>query len=267
MVAPSITTEKSKASITSSRIWYAPDRRVKTRKAAEQARQLAERIRSGEALAEKPDEQQLFRTLHACAFQATKRMRPGDAVVAERASWAKRWEVVRDYIVEQNLPLVYSMLGRFDTRDLDRDDVLSEAMLALAQAVERFDPWRGFRFSTYACHAIYRAMVRSSKSTSDYRRLFPAQFDVPFERPYRPESREELYVERLQRAMKGNLGNLTEIESIVLSRRFPPDRDLRRETLQQVGRAVGLSKERVRQIQNEALAKIRLVLEADPALQ
>ena len=110
-------------------------------------------------------------------------------------------------------------------------------------------------------------MVRSSKSASNYRRLFPAQFDVTFERPYRPESREELYVERLKRAITGNLGNLTEIESTVLSRRFPPDRDLRRETLQQVGRAVGLSKERVRQIQNEALAKIRLVLEADPALQ
>jgi RNA polymerase sigma factor (sigma-70 family) len=240
---------------------------VKTKKAAEQARQLAERIRSGKALAEKPDEQQLFRNLHACAFQATKRMPSGNAVAAERASWVKRWQVVRDYIVEQNLPLVYTMLGRFDTSDLDRDDALSEAMLALTQAVERFDPWRGFRLSTYACHAIYRAMVRSSKATSDYRRLFPAQFDVSFERPYGPETRDELYVERLQRAMKGNLGNLTEIESTVLSRRFPPDRDLRRETLQQVGQAVGLSKERVRQIQNEALAKLRLVLEADPALQ
>ncbi len=260
-------TGTTKASLRNPRVWYAKDRRITTRSAEDRAQVLSDQVARGESPAVKWTEQELFKALHACAYRATARPRGRRISDAERTNWSRRWEAVRDYIVEQNMPLAYSMIGRFDTRGLDRDDVLSEALFALVQAVERFDPWRGWRFSTYACHAIHRAMMRSSKSTSSYRRLFPVQHDVSFERPGEPESTDGLVVERLQLALDGNLGELTDLESTILLKRFPVEREYARETLQQVGRAVGLSKERVRQIQNQALGKLRAVLEADPVLQ
>jgi RNA polymerase sigma factor (sigma-70 family) len=260
-------TAAGNATSENSRIWFAPNRRVKTPSAASRAEDVCARIRSGEPLPKDWDEQDLFRALHTCAYRATRRVVKRRQTADDTHEWAQRWETVRDYIVQQNMPLVYSMIGRFDTRGLDRDDVLSEAMFALVQAAERFDPWRGCRFSTYACHAIHRAMLRSSKSTSSYRRLFPVQHDASFERPGEPENPDGLYVERLQRALDDNLGELTDLESTILCQRFPVERERRRLTLQQVGRVVGLSKERVRQIQNQALSKLRAVLEADPVLQ
>ncbi|MFQ5489222.1 MAG: sigma-70 family RNA polymerase sigma factor [Phycisphaerae bacterium] len=252
---------------TSSRLWYAPKAWLGRRAAAALAKRILEQIESKDPGADLLDEQNLFRALHACAYRAASRTARKTSTPARRSQWAERWRIIRDHVVEQNLPLVYSMLGRFNTRDLDHDDVLSEAMFGLSQAVERFNPWRGFRFSTYACHAIYRAMIRSSRSTSSYRRLFPVQHDTAFERPAEPSSKDALYVERLHRALDGNLGQLTLLESKILNKRFPTQLERRRLTLQQVGECVGLSKERVRQIQNQALAKLRAVLEADPALQ
>lgn len=258
---------QTKAAMDNGRVWYAPDRRIKTQAAADRALEISDRVAGGRREHENWDEQELFRALHACAYRATRRLgRPGNSP-QERSMWAKRWELIRDHVVERNMPLVHSMMGRFDARGLDHDDILSEALFALVQAVERFNPWRGFRFSTYACLAIHRAMVRSSKSTGRYRRLFPVQHDASFERPAEPANGDGLYVERLQRVLNGNLGRLTDLESAILFKRFPRRREECRLTLHQVGKAVGLSKERVRQIQNEALGKLRAILEADPALQ
>ena len=82
-----------------------------------------------------------------------------------------------------------------------------------------------------------------------------------------PRERDDgLYVERLRRALQANTGELTDMESTILARRFPQN-DQPRSTLQQIGLAVGLSKERVRQLQNSALQKLREVLAADGLLQ
>ena len=53
----------------------------------------------------------------------------------------------------------------------------------------------------------------------------------------------------------------------VLSRRFPSDPSRKRQTLEQIGRDIRVSKERVRQIQNGALLKLRSAMEADPVLR
>jgi len=66
--------------------------------------------------------------------------------------------------------------------------------------------------------------------------------------------------------MERNLAELTEREVDVLGRRFPVG-DGPRLTLDEIGESFGLSKERVRQIQNRALAKLRSVLDMDPSLQ
>lgn len=247
-------------------LWYAPDRRIRTKSAEETAKRIAAWVETGAQVGEEPDEQTLFAAMHTCGFHARKRASGQRVSRNQRAEWGRRWFLIRDYIVQRNFRLVYSMMGQFRSADLDRDDLLSEAMFGLAQAAERFNPWRGFRFSTYACHAIRRSMIRGSKQASSYRRRFPVQHDVSFEWPYEPKAETDLYVERLQRALDHNLGELTDMESRILARRFPTD-DRRRSTLQEIGETVGLSKERVRQLQNSALNKLREVLESDPLLQ
>lgn len=245
-------------------LWYAPHPQLRRKETSEAAIRLVRWIHTGSGLDEEPGEEALFVALHLCAFKTTRTSR---SRLAERADWFGRWEVVREHIIGRNLGLVYSMLGRFAARRTDEDDLLSDAMLALTRAADRFNPWRGYRFSTYACNVIARALMRRGKRESNYRRLFPVQHDASFERATgMPDAKSDLYVERLRWALDRNLGALTEMESHILAQRFPADRESKL-TFQEIGNAVGLSKERVRQIQNVALQKLREVLIDDPVLQ
>jgi len=244
-------------------LWFAPDARLRTRQAAEQAQRVARWIGTGRGLDEQPDEEMLFAAMHTCAYKATRRGRTG----ADQAGWIRKWELIREHIVQRNLGLVYSMIGRFSSRRADEDDLLSDAMLALTRATDRFNPWRGYRFSTYACNVIARALMRRGKRESNYRRLFPVQHDASFERAANvTDASSELYVERLRHILEQNVCELTEMETQILAQRFPAAQEAKL-TFQEIGNAVGLSKERVRQIQNVALDKLRGVLAGDPVLQ
>ena len=247
-------------------LWYAPNPTLRTKAACEDTIRLVDRIRSTE-MGPTPDEQQLFVALHTSAYQASRPANQRRSAAAEREAWSDRWETIREFIVQQNLGLVYSMIGRFGSRHMDEDDLQSEAMFALSRAVDRFNPWRGYKFSTYACNVIARALMRRGKQETHYRRLFPVQHDMSFERPEGlPDLDASLYVERLQRVLDENLGELTDLETRILSHRFPQEQD-ERLTFQEIGNVIGLSKERVRQIQNIALIKLRGVLDQDPVLQ
>lgn len=249
------------------RLWYVPDRRVRTKAAASQAIRVTTWILAGRGLDEEPDELMLFKGLHTCAFRAARRPNGLPIGMSERRVWARRWQIIREYIVEKNLGLVHLTIRRFRFQTLDEDDLMSEAMYGLGRAIDRFNPWKGFRFSTYACNVIARALLRRGKGESRYRRLFPVQHDSSYEKPSDlGDSRTELCLERLRRALDRNLGELTDLEATVLSHRFPMDREPRR-TFQEIGCLVGLSKERVRQIQNIALQKLHRVLVEDPVLR
>lgn len=249
-------------------LWYVPDRRIRTSTSAKRAIEISKWISSDRLEAERPDEQALFAAMHVCAFRAVRgasQFKPLSA--AQRHAWVNRWRAIREYLVETNLGLVYSTIGRFGSRRIDEDDLLSDAMLALSRAIDRFNPWRGFRFSTYACNVIVRSLMRRGRVEGNYRRLFPVQHEAGLERPDGiPDEQTELYVERLRRVMSENLGDLTDLESRILKQRFPEAQD-RPLTFQKIGAGIGLSKERVRQIQNGALRKLREVLRDDPVLQ
>jgi len=257
---------KSRSGTSKRRLWYVPHRQIRTAAASRKARQVLEWATTGSGLDHEPDETELFVALHTCAYRAERRAVGATISARERNEWSRRWYKTRDYIVNRNVPLAYSMIGRFRSTGLDRDELLSEALFGLVQAVERFDPWRGFRFSTYACNAIQRAMIRSSRSADTYRRRFPVVHEDWHEEPELEDSQTELYVERLNQALHHNLGELTDLETRILAKRFPAETE-QRMTLQQIGQLVGLSKERVRQLQDRALTKLREVLEADPVLQ
>lgn len=246
-------------------VWYTPDRRIKKRSAMRQTIELARDIDAGVEFDQAPDETTLFQALHVCAYRGTRGAPRGPDRGARRHEWIQRWLTIREYIVQRNLGLVHLMMARFRSSGVEQDDLFSDALLALLRSVERFDPWRGVRFSTFACNVILRDLMRRAKRVGRYRRLFPVQHDSLFERPLStPEVQDEVQhaVERLHRALEDNLAGLSDLESLIIAQRFPFNRT-RRLTLQQVGEWIGVSKERVRQIQNQALGKLREFM--DPA--
>jgi RNA polymerase sigma factor (sigma-70 family) len=266
MVIATTTTESGEKALRTDQFWYVSDRRIRTDAAAERAIEITDWVGSLEREGEAPGEQELFIALHTCAFWASGRSRRNRLSHYEQTEWAERWQALRTYMVEENQGLAYSMIKRFASKDLDLDELRSEALYALMRAVDRFNPWRECRFSTYACNAIRRALFTHSKKVIKLRRQFPAQQDVGVEDTTTEDHGADLYAERLQRVLEHNLGELTDLESKILARRFPMNAT-KRLTLQEIGDSIGLSNERVRQLQNRALKKLREVLLADPVLQ
>ena len=160
---------------------------------------------------------EIFAALHTCAYRATRRSRKEKISAGERLRWANRWKTIRDHLVERNLGLAYSTLSRFRSDHRDWEDLRSEGLLALTRAVEGFNPWRGFRFSTYACHSIIRSFVHLTNKSTKYRLLFPMEMETYHEPPTRIDGELELWVDRLFRVLNLNLGELTDRESTVIA--------------------------------------------------
>lgn len=188
--------------------------------------------------------------------------------------WYRKADALRDQIAQTNLALVLAMAKRTRMTEVDFSDLVSEGNLALLRAVDKFDAARGFKFSTYACRAILKAFSRTGVTLSKYKRLFPAIFDPNFERSdysdRRREEHEEDCVSEVRSIITENRAELSDIERDVIINRFGlqgaakrTDSSKRQLTLEQVGKIVGLTKERVRQIQNKALDKVRISLESD----
>lgn len=88
----------------------------------------------------------------------TERIRSGD----ERA---------RERMIEANLRLVVSIARHYNCRGMTFEDVVQEGILGLMSAINKFDPTKGFRFSTYATYWIRQAIVRAIEKQSRMIRL------------------------------------------------------------------------------------------------
>ena len=239
---------------------FVPDQHLESRAGASEAKRAFEalKLEPGSSL----DELFLFRALHTCAFRASRR----GVTQTRRAAWVQRWIAIRDALIERNVGLVWSMITQFGYANVERDEQGSAAMMALIKSVDAFNPWLGFKFSTYACNAIRRALILVAKKQGKNRVSVSLEFAAQAAQPEVGDPGLELYTERVSRALAKNLGRLDDRETTVVRSRFPLD-GRRSRTLSEIGNAMGLSKERVRQIQNVALTKLRKVLESDPVLQ
>ena len=184
----------------------------------------------------------------------------------EIVEWHRRYELYREYLTRTNLALVLAMAKRTRLGDVDFSEVVSEGNMALLRAVEKFNVDRGFKFSTYACRAILKAFSRTSMKSSRYRLRFPVEFEPDLEKSDWADTRrdqvEEDCLDELRAIVDRNLADLSTVEETVIRRRFNwEQKDDSPLTLEQVGQIIGVTKERVRQIQNKALAKIRGVME------
>ncbi|TVQ63473.1 MAG: sigma-70 family RNA polymerase sigma factor [Phycisphaerales bacterium] len=201
------------------------------------------------------------------AVWATPDRQPTDEQAEEMLRWNRLAVRLREQIANTNLALVLAMAKRTRMSEVDFADLVSEGNMALLRAVDKFDVGRGFKFSTYACRAILKAFSRQGMKLSKHRQRFPTDFDPKLERSNFLELKradfEKDAADEVRRIVVENRADLSAIERTVIEHRFGIETDdfEKPMTLEQVGQIIGVTKERVRQIQNKALEKIRLELE------
>ncbi|MBI4582561.1 MAG: sigma-70 family RNA polymerase sigma factor [Planctomycetes bacterium] len=205
-------------------------------------------------------------------------------------------ELARDRLVLPNFRLILKDALRYNPLGMKRSDLFQEGILGLHRAVFRFDPERKTRFSTYATYwirqAIRKALIDRSRlirvpqavqeelrnpktkmAPEEVRRvrtvmgetlsMSAGEEDDPrdrlsFEavRPAAPAHGEAFYTGTIPEAIDQALKSLSTREREVLRRRFGIGGD-RVQTLEEIGVAMHLSRERIRQIEREALAKMK----------
>ena len=197
------------------------------------------------------------------------------ALQSRRRTLARARDMVRWYIrareaqgklVRANMALVLAMARRTRIPNVEFSELVSEGNMALLRSVEKFDASRGFKFSTYACRSILKSFSRLATGTGRYRQHFPVEFDPDLERSDYDAQRHEMQrddsIEALRDILIRNRAKLTDVERTIVMERFAIGSGGKGRTLAEVGKVVGLTNERVRQIQNLALEKIRAALEA-----
>ncbi len=167
---------------------------------------------------------------------------------------------IKNDLVRANLRLVVSIARKHVARGQELLDLVSDGNVILMRAVETFDFARKVRFSTYASWAIMRQFARELPARR-YRLDRQQAVQETLQNIARSAATDapELAVKEIRESLGAVMAQLTPRERAILTQHYGlGDQDSA--SLEQLGRRMGLSKERIRQIEAVAMAKLRKIL-------
>ncbi|HKI19739.1 MAG TPA: sigma-70 family RNA polymerase sigma factor [Isosphaeraceae bacterium] len=228
--------------------------------------------RCGPPFLSREQEAHLFRKMNYLKYRATQLREqldpdwpnPADLDEIERLQCEAL--AVKNRIVEMYLLLVVSIAKARVRARYDLSECVSDGNLRLIEAVDGFDFARGYRFSTYATWAIRNALVDNERRFIRRGGYHFALNEEPVAAPdsgvdEREREREEARNHR-QLVVERWLGRLDERERRILVSRYGIG-GAPKQTLVQIGQELGISKERVRQIEARANAKLRKIAQRE----
>jgi RNA polymerase primary sigma factor len=173
---------------------------------------------------------------------------------------------VKNEIVQANLRLVVSIAKRHVSGTEDFFALVSDGNMSLIRAAEKFDFSRGNKFSTYASWAIMKNYARTIPDEFKRRDRFRTSQEELFsatEDSRGDQIGDEANQRLRERQVERILSRLDERERKIIVSRFGLDHSREPLTLKEVGGEMGVTKERIRQIEARALDKARQAASED----
>lgn len=217
-------------------------------------------------------EQHLFRKYNYLKYKANKLRenldygRPKSSLMDDIEELHEQIVDLKNQIARCNLRLVVSIAKRHVKPDQNFFELVSDGNLSLLRAVEKFDFARGNKFSTYASWAIMKNFARTIpgeyRQRDRFRTSYDELFDATQEKRANPMIEENLQQDRVSKIQRV-LSRLDERERQIIVGRFGLDHSKEPQTLKQVGEELGVTKERIRQIEARALNKLRIAAQEE----
>ena len=218
----------------------------------------------------KAQEQYYFRRMNFRKFQYSALRaeldtgKPSARIVSKLETLLTDVTEVKNLLIQSNLRLVVSIAKRYLKANSGFFELVSDGNISLIRAVEKFDYARGNKFSTYASWAILKNFARSVPAEHQRMDRFRTGNDDIFAQSL--EQRGSIFVDVhmniTQRAViREMMQELDGREQKVIACRFGLSEGEEPETLEQVGNRLGVTKERVRQIEVRTLEKLRRIAE------
>ena len=213
-------------------------------------------------------ESDLFRRYNYLKFKAARAVAALDAQAASAnevdavGALMDSIDSIRQRITRANLRLVVSIAKRHVGWTPNFFEIISDGNVSLMRAVEKFDYARGNKFSTYATWAIMKNYARSIPEQHYHCSRYVTGQDAVLDSAadHRPAPAPESDRKRVRELIAEALGSLTEREREIVSGHFGLAKRDGTLTLEQLGKRFGVTKERVRQIEQRALGRLREVL-------
>ena len=218
-------------------------------------------------------ERELFREMNFLRFRANalrSRLDPeslDENAVDEVERLIDLAESIRDHIIRANMRLAISVVKKFVTPQHSFDDLLSDGIFSLMQAVDKFDFARGFRFSTYAYRAIARNAYRGITTRQKENARFTTEasesvIEIAVDR--KESSLDEQSWSNLRALLAKMMHRLDRREQFIIRSRYALGAHRKVRTFQCLADKLGVSKERARQLEQRAIAKLQAMSAETP---